>query len=492
MIKWVLVLFVIGLYACITPKKVTSNVNSDYGCTKQDMLEDYDVFCNIFKSANAGLYKYRDSTDIHKRFQQNRDKIKETTSYRAFYNILWNSIDYTGSCHNTLAYPDSLDASLSKQHIFFPIPLKFINGKLYTNYNHNEIPRGSEIRSINGISSKVLSKEIAQYVSTDGFNTTGKFANIETDWLPFYMYLAYGPQESFDIRFKAEGTKKQVTLNAIDYTTFYTHYKARYSKAYEENMCALYDFKMLDSLQTGLLRVGTFAMGGPNSEGHKKYTAFLEETFTTLKTKHIRTLILDIRGNGGGHDPNDLLLYSYLTKRKFRENTSAHTLFQHVPYSSYYMYDDTLDIREELEEEHSILKHKKYYQNKSFNVFWEPNEHAFSGKVILLIDPFVASAGSLFASLLKNDTNTLVIGEETLGGYYGHTGHIPMDYELPNSKFVLSFSIVNLEQDVQPLKDQKKGQGVIPTIKIIQSYTNYLEGKDPVMQRAIDEIKRKL
>ena len=41
---------------------------------------------------------------------------------------------------------------------------------------------------------------------------------------------------------------------------------------------------MLDSVQTGVLRVGTFAMGGPDSEGHAKYKTFLEETFKTLKT----------------------------------------------------------------------------------------------------------------------------------------------------------------------------------------------------------------
>ncbi len=485
----ILGILLFSFYACSTTKKSIPVLTQDFSFSKQKMLEDYDIFCSIFKAANAGLYKYRDSVDIHKKFEKNRNKIKDDTSYRIFYNILWNSIDYTGSCHNTLAYPDSIDAYLNKQEVYFPLPLKCIDGKLYTNHAHNEIPTGSEILSINGVGTKSFSRELAQYVSTDGFNTTGKFASIETDWLPFYIYLAYGPQESFDIRFTHRGNRNKITIKAIDYTTFYKYYKGRHSKPYEETMCSLYDFKVLDSLQTGLLRVGTFAMGGPNSEGHKKYTIFLEETFKTLKTKKVKTLILDIRGNGGGHDPNDLLLYSYLTKRNFKENTSAYTLFQHVPYSPYYMYDDTLELREELEEEHSILKQGKYYQNDSFNTVWKPNVNAFHGKIILLTDPFVASAGSLFASLLKSDTNTLVVGEETLGGYYGHTGHIPMDYELPNSKFILSFSIVDVDQDVQRLTDEKSGDGVMPDIKVFQSYKDFVEGKDRVMMEVIHLIK---
>lgn len=43
-----------------------------------------------------------------------------------------------------------------------------------------------------------------------------------------------------------------------------------------------------------------------------------------------------ITQNGGGNDPNDLLLYSYLTSRNFRENLSAFTLFNSVPLKPYF------------------------------------------------------------------------------------------------------------------------------------------------------------
>ena len=109
----------------------------------------------------------------------------------------------------------------------------------------------------------------------------------------------------------------------------------------------------------------------------------------------------------------------------------------------------------------------------------------------MLINPFVASAGSLFASMVKSDSETTLIGEETLGGYYGHTGHIPVTYKLPNSNFLLTFSIVDIEQDVKKIEDQKLGDGVKPDFRIIQPFTDFINKKDTQLNFTIKKIKSK-
>ena len=73
----------------------------------------------------------------------------------------------------------------------------------------------------------------------------------------------------------------------------------------------------------------------------------------------------------------------------------------------------------------------------------------------MLISPAIASAGSLFAAMVAGNENTFTIGEETMGGYYGHNGHTPLAYKLPKSKISTFFSVVNLEQDV-PKKIKSK------------------------------------
>ncbi|WP_343637359.1 S41 family peptidase [Fluviicola sp.] len=452
--------------------------------SKHQFQKDFDILQRIYEKANAGLYKYHSKRETDSIFQANRKRIRNGISYREFYKLVWEVIDFTGSCHNDLFYPDTLKNALRQQRIFFPLPLKYIRNKLYTNLAWENMPAGSEILAINHTDATSFATEVSRFLSTDGYNTTGKYAFLETNALFFNVYLAYGPQQSFTISYKDSSGITQKTLEAVDYKTAIGNYRQRFIPDYEKNVPD-YSFRLLD--QTGLLTVSTFALGGTKSDGHQKYARFLDSVFTDLKQKNIRNLIVDIRENGGGNDPNDLLLYSYLTHRNFRENKSAHTLFNKVPLKKYYLEEEKNEIKEleeTLKEEHSVLKDGKYYQNETFNPVWTPKPNAFSGNIYLLISPFVASAGSLFASMVKSDEGPVVIGQEALGGYYGHTGHIPVTYRLPNTGLRLSFSIVDLEQDVQKLPDQRYGDGIKPDYQVEQTIDDYLGDKDTILEFA--------
>jgi C-terminal processing protease CtpA/Prc len=130
-----------------------------------------------------------------------------------------------------------------------------------------------------------------------------------------------------------------------------------------------------------------------------------------------------------------------------------------------------------------LEKDKKYYQNNDSNdhKIRSPNKNAFTGNIYLLISPAVASAGSLFASMVAGNQNTTTIGEETMGGYYGHNGHTPMEYKLPKSKIVTRFSIVNLEQDVPQRSNQPYNRGLLPDLEVTQSFEDFIKNIDTQM-----------
>ena len=454
--------------------------------SKSEMLADFDLFQHIFEASNAGIYKYHSKLKVDSIFSVNRTKISDETTYQEFYTLVWNVIDFTGSCHNSLYFPWKFDGAIEKDKVFFPLPLKIVDGHLMINCTTKNIPLGSKIISINGINTIDFITTVSRYSSTDGTNVTGKHSALKTDWLPFYIYLAYGKQASFDVKFINNESIQTINVPSETYRKIRLKYKKRHSKVYEEALKESdYSFKNIDSIQTGILTIRTFSMGGRESDGHVAYAAFLDTTFTQLSTLGIKTLIVDVRGNGGGDDPNDLLLYSYLTKRNFKENTSAFTLFNDVPYPKHYANGNPKELAEELKDEHAIFKNGKYYQIDRYNQVWNPKKNAFKGQIILLIDSYVASAGSLFAAMIKSDEEPLVIGEETAGGYYGHTGHIPVMYQLPKSKLILRFSIVNIEQDVVKLPDEGLSRGIQPDIRIIQSIEDYINNKDTQLNYAL-------
>ncbi len=218
------------------------------------------------------------------------------------------------------------------------------------------------------------------------------------------------------------------------------------------------------------------------------------------KYVHENFLIVDVRNNGGGSDPNDLVTFSYLTQKPYRENKSAYINFQNIPFLPYFVYEETEtekkleeknDFEAELKEEYPILKRKKYPQDPKFNRLLQPDKNTFKAQVYLLISPRVASAGSLFASLVAGKTNATVIGEETMGGYYGHNGHTPIEYELPNTKIKTQFSIVNLEQDVPKKPNHMFGRGVIPDYKVSQTFDDFIKNRDAQMEYVLKLIEKK-
>jgi len=243
---------------------------------KQKFIEDYTIFQNIFEQANAGLYKYHTKKEIDRVFSENKKRINENTSLLDFYNIVWDVVDYTGSCHNNLSFSKSYKTELNKREVFFPIPLRYSNGKLYSITENAQIPLGSQIVSINKIDATTFAKNISKYLSTDGHNVTGKYAFLNTNWLATYIYLAYGEQNHFVIEYLKDNKKETVTLPAVNFKTSVENFKNRFVSNYEqEQRKANYSFQYIDK-HTALLAVNTFALGGPKSEGHKKYATFLD------------------------------------------------------------------------------------------------------------------------------------------------------------------------------------------------------------------------
>ncbi len=467
-------------------------VVSAQGLQKDEYQRDFDFFQTVFEKTNSGLYRYHTKTEVDSLFQAQRKKITAQTSYRDFYQLLWKVIDFTGSLHNNLDYPDSLQRNLKKENIFFPLPLRYMEGALLVNAPYKGLQVGDQILSINGIDSQVFAQDVGQFRSTDGYNTTGKYAALQTQKLADYSYLAYGRQKEFILRYSSKGSIKSIRLAATDHSTFEKQYEKRSRLEVEQKEQNLYFFEFLES-DIGYLRVSSFAIGREGSPAYKDFAAFLGRVFKELKQQKTQNLIVDIRGNGGGIDPCELLLYSYMTSRKFRENTQAYTRGYHFPFPEQLRLPGTSVAEQVAEAKKRFTRPQgdRYYQNPAYNPVWKPHPDRFKHHIYVLIDPFVASAASHYAAMMKSDRKAVLIGQETSGGYYGHTGHYNITYQLPHTGLSLSFSVVNLEQDVRELSDQKPGRGIIPDHTVEQRLEDYIEQKDRVLNYTLNQIRNR-
>jgi hypothetical protein len=470
----------------------------------EKLKQDLTTFRQIREKANSGIYKYRTKKQIDSIYNWAFLQLKNPIKVVDFYKIILQITDFEGSVHNNTTLPDVYKNTSGK--VFFPFPVKLINNKTIVNLKNDEIPLGSQIHSINGIEIDQVVRSFYKYYTTDGFNISGKSIGINAAFSR-YFEMEYGPKETFLVEYSLpkQTAKLSKTITGISNEERKENFKKRHSfpsdSLFYSNIKDKYSFKII-SQNTALLAVHTFAIGG-NAEDkeHIVYKKYLDSCFQMLSVHpEIKNLIVDIRNNGGGSDPNDLVTFSYLTQKTYRENKSAYINFQKIPFLPYFVYEETEtekkleeknDFEAELKEEYPILKGKIYPQDPKFNHLLQPDKNTFKGQVYLLISPRIASAGSLFASLVAGKTNSIVIGEETMGGYFGHNGHTPIEYELPNTKIKTQFSIVNLEQDVPKKPNQIFGRGVIPDYKVVQTFDDFMENRDAQMEYVLKLIEKK-
>ena len=479
----------------------------DDSFSQRKMQKDLEVFKNIRLKANSGLYKYRTKEQIDSIYNWAEKKINNLSTYRGFYNLISTLTDYEGSLHNDSSFPIKMLRSLKNEESgYFPYPIKWIEGKWIVNYEKGEIPLGSEIISINNKKIEDIIRNLYKYYTTDGVNKTAKRIGLNYNFSKYYR-LNYGLTETFVLKYKLNNSNKtsQITLKSISNKSYYINVENRYSKPFDEvnykdwNENETYHFKIIDK-ETGILTVNDFGLGNEKDPKHLRYVSFLDSVFTNIKKKNITNLVVDVRYNGGGTDPNDLVTFSYLANKKFSENKVAWVSFKKVPYIKY-AYTKIPRFLRPL----GVRKFNKWYQKEfpkeESGKFYQistsrdhkvrtPMSNAFKGNVYLLISPRVASAGSLFAAMVTSNKNSIVIGEETMGGYYGHNGHSKLGYILPKSKIEVFFSVVNLEQDVSKKENQFYNRGIIPDHNVTQTFKDYINQDDTQMKYVLDFIKK--
>ncbi len=469
------------------------------------MKKDLSVFKEIRKKANSGLYKYRSPQQIDSIYNWAETEIDQSSTFLDFYNIICELTHFEGSLHNDTELPSKYREALRKETSgYFPYPIKWIDGKWRLNYEGASIPLGAEILSINRIPISEIISSLHKYYPTDGENQTGKRIGIRTHFSKYFR-LNYGLQKEFNVKYKSTTTDsiQYINLESVGYKDYYTHFNTRHSRKFDQiyyaslNENQKYRYRQIDST-TAILSLLTFSMGNETTNEHKRYVAFLDSVFLDIKNKKLNNLIVDVRVNGGGTDPNDVVTYSYLTDRKFQENKSAWISFRKIPLIQHIDFWLPKFLRplfvgkynKAFQKRFPLAKNGRFYQDERTPDFKvrKPNLNAFNGNIYLLISPATASAGSLFAAMLAGNKNSISIGTESMGGYYGHNGHTSLTYKLPKSNLKTTFSVVNLEQDVPQQANQFYNRGIIPDILISQSLKDFLEHKDTVMKFTLNLI----
>ncbi|MDN3205332.1 S41 family peptidase [Algoriphagus sediminis] len=223
---------------------------------------------------------------------------------------------------------------------------------------------------------------------------------------------------------------------------------------------ANYSFDVLEQNYLGDYRITGFLLNQEiDGVGYIHYRSFAtpildsELNYVIDRFKDLPGVIIDIRNNEGGDPANGLKIMSRIIKERTK-------LFSYQLKNG----PGTNDFSDEKE------------------IFLDPDTEnpSFNGRIVVLTNRAVYSAGSYFSAYTKALPNVPLIGDDTGGG-----SGVPAGYDLPNGWYF------NYSSTIGYTVDGLNFEGGVPVdIRVEMTPEDIAAGRDPILERAIEYVKR--
>jgi hypothetical protein len=402
---------------------------------KEDVLE----LRKALEKNHPGLYWYTSKEQFNNAWDSLTERITQPMADDQFLKLVLPVVAKV-KCAHTLFYPSK---EISTRGVRFPLNLKFLNGKAYIlgdSLSKHRIPDGSELISVNGKSLADIVQLMLPSLEAQGGNIGWKYVILDNDFQNYYYYIIEQPN-TFDIEYIEYGTEKKVSAT-VDGSTAEA-LKKHWKNWYPNKDGAPLNIKFLTDPDVAIITIKSFTNG--------RYQAYqqdadnlIDQYFEDIRKKGTKNLIIDIRGNEGGNNPENV--YKYIARENDKDTWGSKNPFS-------------------------------------------PAKNAFQGNVILLMNERSISAQETFVSIFKNNKRGLTIGQPTPGSYNGFCGGNKRKVILPHSKFEIRIPLHAFNWRYTTKENYREGEGFPPDFKVSVSINDVLNGQDPALALALSKIQ---
>lgn len=384
-------------------------------------------------------------------------KVQETENDYEYYRLLQKFCATLKDGHTNIYFPDTIQNNLYRTYFGeYRLFIENVDDKaIITRVNlskKNELPIGTEVITVNGISTQeYLDQYVKPYISSS------------TDYvlqdLAISSLLRAPKGTSFDISFKLpNGEIKELTL---------THTETVEKEVYPD----WEDWELLqfEWINEDIAYVALNSFGDPKID-----SLFIEKLPELYKAQK---LIIDLRNNGGGSTNIGVDILQYLTKDKFLYGSKYRSRL-HIPaFKAWGKWTEVTDTTDNQWARKAYLS----YQDSFFHEFpYEAHKINLKAKRLVvptavLISHYTASAAEDFLIHADNQSHIIKIGEPT----FGSTGQ-PLMFDLSGG----GAARVCTKQDTYPDGREFVGYGIQPDIEVKKTLEDYLNSKDPVLEKA--------
>lgn len=464
-----------------TLKRVIENKQSEVSLSPAQLQEDFVVLKKTLTTLHPSIYRYQNPASLEKEFsalESNLDKSMPEAEFFIAVSQFLNKLKCGHTYTNYYNQDEKLKERLFNRKTYLPFYFQIIDGKMIitANASSKNISVGSEILKINGVSASEIIAKLLTVTKADGNSTLEHRINSIAlsrneaesyalfDWyFPLFFPLK---DEIYEIEAKGFTSKQTATFNVLAMTK--AERTAEMAKRYGPS--PTYDdgwkFEIQDG-NTGYLKIDNSITWRLKKI---KFKEFLANAFTELRTKNIKNLIIDLRGNGGGSMDIGFELSRYLAKKKLAPYAQSRRLVRNVaaqPELLKYLSTYSDELKEALKTGVAANGFRKF-DSSYFEIIGresyppvEPYENNFKGKTFIIVDSSNASATFQFLDYVQKNRLAKIVGQTTGGNKQGINGGNYFFLSLPNSKIEIDIPVY-FQSPLRPQKDES----VIPDIRV--------------------------
>ncbi len=440
-----LIMAVSGSNACSQTKSTLSLDEKIYGLSK------------FWSDANYNfVYMYKINPSVwNSAYNEAIANVQKVQNDYEYFRELQKLCAILKDGHTQVYLPDDIQNEIMTTNFGeYRIFLANVNGKVYVvdvnESKQRDIPIGSEVIKVNGLATQEYQRMFVKpFIAT----------STETDLnnKAAYYLLSGLAGEQYSIHFKTpKGVTKNIKL---------THGKTEESVMASGSMSIreVFEFKWLEN-DIAYIAIRSFE----NGEVVKKFESKLSEL------QKARSIIIDIRNNGGGSGKHALNIAKYFNKNETlygAKNYSRNIIPTERAIGSFLIPQDTINGKAEwgISKEEAVNYYKSYMGAKFYAFDYRPtiahSDVKFLVPTVILSNSYTASAAEDFLIYLYDQENIKRIGDFTNGS----TGQ-PLQIELPGN----TTAWICTKKVTLPNNEEFVGIGIRPNIVVRQNLNDVL------------------
>ncbi|MGQ7856257.1 S41 family peptidase [Pedobacter sp. WC2501] len=449
----------------------------------EDMQADLNKFKRALIKTHPGLYTNQSPEEFEEMVDKLMLDASKPLQAKDFYKIVLKMIATIHDDHTSVkAFNHLGDIIANQKWLPFQIYVKDERIFIVNNLSNLQIPEGSEILAIDDHLSNEILSEILEHFSSDGKSISPTLHKIGVSYFMLFGKLypqIFGEKVSYNISYRDYKSNKILTAQVEPISE--QNYIALRAKRYPSSIPSkdAFNFEVNKHGNYAILKIDRFFKNS-FSEPENTFPDYYKKCFKEISANRIGNLIIDLRDNSGGRGENAAFLLQYFIDKPIIPSKEIIALGN----DEYFL--KTTGVKLRLDEDYGLARQKdgtfkvtRYEALRDLKKFDPIEEYHFNGKLVVLINGGMVSAGGTAAGLFKEYTNAILVGSET-SGYAGLSNGVQKISILGgHTETAITIPLLHSVLAISPVLQKR---GTIPDYEVSNSVQDVLENRDAAIE----------